>query len=99
MATGWNTTTTASTTDRGYGHKWRKVRAQVLERDGHQCQPCVRADRLSRAHEVDHIKNKAAARAEGWTDEQIDDPSNLEAICTPCHKLKTSKENRQCRTA
>lgn len=94
QASGWNRTTTASTTDRGYGHAWRKLRDKILIRDLFLCQRCKRADRITRANEVDHIKNKAAARAEGWTEAQIDDPSNLEAICSHCHKLKTSKENR-----
>lgn len=30
-----------NTTDRGYGHDWRKLRAMVLERDAWLCQPSL----------------------------------------------------------
>jgi 5-methylcytosine-specific restriction endonuclease McrA len=46
------------------------------------------------ATEVDHKVSKAKARALGWTDEQIDDDSNLQATCTTCHKAKTAAERR-----
>lgn len=94
QSSGWTRTTTQTTTARGYGHAWRRLREKILKRDCYLCQRCMRSDRVSVSNEVDHIINKASARAQGWTDEQIDDPSNLEAICTDCHKMKTNKENR-----
>jgi 5-methylcytosine-specific restriction protein A len=73
-----------STTARGYGHKWRQLREQVLKRDQFLCQCCARAGRVSEASEVDHI----VAKAHGGTDA----PGNLEAICVDCHKAKTARE-------
>lgn len=76
---------TTSRHARGYGSAWSKLRLRVLERDSHLCQPCLRKQRVTPATEVDHIKPKA----KGGTD----DPGNLEAICSPCHKSKTAIEN------
>lgn len=73
---------TKKTTERGYGAAWRKLRGRILMRDKHLCQPCKRAGKLTQANEVDHIQPKA----KGGTDE----PENLQAICTACHKKKTS---------
>ena len=75
-----------STTERGYGWQWQKLRKQILQRDRYLCQHCWRANppRITQAKEVDHIKPKA----KGGTD----DPSNLEAICTPCHRAKSARD-------
>ena len=67
---------------RGYGSDWVRLRKQVLSRDRHLCQPCIKAGRPALATEVDHI----CAKAEGGTD----DMANLQAICSPCHKAKTA---------
>ena len=72
-----------STTERGYGSQWRKLRASILKRDGYLCQVCKAKGKLTQANEVDHIKEKA----HGGTDS----PNNLQAICTPCHRNKTAK--------
>jgi 5-methylcytosine-specific restriction endonuclease McrA len=55
---------------------WDKTRQRILRRDGHRCVPCG-----APAAEVDHIINN-------------DDhsPSNLQAICHPCHERKTLAE-------
>ncbi len=74
-----------TTTERGYGHAWRKLREQVLKRDCYLCQPCKRAGRIAEAKEVDHIQPKSA----GGTDAV----SNLQAICKPCHLLKSDSES------
>ncbi|WP_414446845.1 HNH endonuclease [Burkholderia sp. 22PA0099] len=74
---------------RGYGTRWDKLRKTILARDFGMCQPCKRAGRLRPASMVDHIVNKA----QGGTD----NPSNLEAICRPCHKLKTGGESHAAR--
>lgn len=75
---------------RGYGAAWVKLRELVLKRDGGLCQPCLRARRVTRATQVDHIKPKA----EGGTDEE----SNQQSICDACHKAKTARESARART-
>ncbi len=74
---------------RGYGRRWEKLRAVILGRDKHLCQPCLKAGRLTThkpgaSLQVDHITPKA----KGGTD----DPGNLQAICEPCHRAKTQAE-------
>jgi len=44
------------------------------------------------AHEADHILSKAKAKAMGWTQEQIDGSSNVQAISKNCHKRETQEE-------
>lgn len=75
-----------STTDRGYGHAWRKLRERILKRDNYLCVKCRAAGRLVEATDVDHIK----AKTHGGTD----DESNLQSLCAPCHKEKTAKEGK-----
>ena len=70
---------------RGYGTAWEKLRKQALARDKGLCQPCLRAERVTAAHAVDHIKQKAA----GGTD----DLENLQSICRACHLDKTLTDN------
>jgi 5-methylcytosine-specific restriction protein A len=69
--------------DRG-GRPWRRKRDAIMKRDNYLCQSCLRVNRVTEAKEVDHISNLA----QGGTD----DPGNLEAICVPCHKVKTASE-------
>jgi len=69
---------------RGYGAKWDKLRARILTRDGHLCQTCLDKGVITPATEVDHVTPKA----KGGTDED----GNLQAICSPCHKNKTTRE-------
>jgi 5-methylcytosine-specific restriction enzyme A len=70
--------------ERGYNHRWAKVRLVVLARDQHLCQPCRRRDRLTPATAADDIVPKA----KGGTDEL----ENLEATCEPCHQAKTLRD-------
>ncbi|GHB30560.1 HNH endonuclease [Salinicola rhizosphaerae] len=81
-ATGW-TQRRRGQSGRG-GRPWRRIRDRVLQRDKGLCQACLRAGRVTPATEVDHIVNLES----GGTD----DDSNLEAICSPCHKAKTARE-------
>lgn len=69
--------------ERGYGHSWVKLRDAILKRDV-LCQPCIKAGRTTAATQVDHIKPKAR----GGTD----DPANLQAICSDCHRAKTDAD-------
>lgn len=70
--------------ERGYGTAWDKLRVFILKRDNGLCQPCIKQGRVTKATQVDHIVQKKS----GGTDEE----SNLQAICTECHKLKTARE-------
>jgi 5-methylcytosine-specific restriction protein A len=80
-----------SSTARGYGAEWQRLRTVAMERDGYLCQPCKRKGKDTPAREVDHITPKA----EGGTD-SLD---NLQAICIPCHKDKTQQEAARARGA
>ncbi len=73
-----------STTQRGLGWQWQRVRRLALERDCGLCQVCARAGRITQATEVDHI----TPRAKGGTDEL----ANLQSICQPCHERKTAAD-------
>ncbi|MGY6410778.1 MAG: HNH endonuclease [Alkalilacustris sp.] len=73
---------------RGYGAKWRRLRAFVLARDKGLCQVCLNQGRTTQATEVDHILN----RARGGTDHT----DNLQAICSVCHRAKTLREAAGC---
>ncbi len=66
------------------GRPWRHKRDGILQRDKHLCQSCIKAGRITRATEVDHI----IPIAFGGTGED----SNLQAICETCHRAKTAQE-------
>lgn len=73
-----------TSTQRGYGAKWRKVRTLAMKRDNGLCQLCLPI--ITKATEVDHIKPKA----QGGTD-ALD---NLQSLCKACHRAKTAQEGR-----
>lgn len=86
MRAGWvKTQQGKTTTQRGYGHAWRKLRWQVMQRDKALCQVCLELNRITSATEVDHIVPKF----QGGTD-ALD---NLRAICHACHRDKTQSES------
>lgn len=79
-----------STTARGYGADWRRVRDQVL-RDEPLCRPCTEAGRVTPAVEVDHIfpiRQRPDLRLER---------SNLRPICRPCHQARTGADGATAR--
>lgn len=78
-----------SSSARGYGGHWKKLRKVVIQRDGGLCQPCRREGRVTTFTEVDHIVPKA----EGGTDSH----DNLQCICDPCHREKTLQESLRAR--
>ena len=81
---------------RGYGSHWDKLRILILQRDGGicHCPDCMGGQKqLKPAHEVDHIVPKAEAKRLGWTQDQIDDPSNLRAVNRLCHRKLTTLQN------
>jgi len=80
---------------RGYGAAWDRLRLVILARDHGlcQCPECQGGSKqLKQASEVHHIVGKTEAKARGWTDAQIDDESNLQAINNECHKRITAAE-------
>ena len=54
----------------------------------------IQKDRAQRATLIcDHIVRRADAKAMGWTDEQIDDVSNIQTLCQICEKIKSSEQD------
>lgn len=65
------------------GRRWLAMRHAMLERDGWQCRACgARGVRL----EIDHITPVSVDPARKW------DPTNMQALCVPCHLAKTDRE-------
>lgn len=79
---------------RGYGAAWRKLRLHILARDCYlcQCDECAKRQVPLAANEVNHKVPKAEAKRLGWTQDQIDDPSNLEAVNPECHERITREQ-------
>lgn len=73
-----------TSSQRGYGSHWRKLRIIALERDRYLCQECLKRGLYVAATVVDHI----TAKAHGGND----DLSNLQSLCDMCHKAKTARE-------
>jgi 5-methylcytosine-specific restriction enzyme A len=61
---------------------WWRLRWQVLERDGHQCQIQIEGRCIGRATEVDHVEDR-------------DDHSRLRAACQPCHAHRSAQQGGQ----
>lgn len=73
--------------NKAYNSTWRKVRAQVLERDGHRCLVGMEGC-LGLATQVDHIHPLAFGGAPY-------DPSNLRASCAKCNSGRSNKLRRK----
>lgn len=63
---------------------WKRLRLTILERDQRRCYQCGQP-----ANEVDHLDGN----------HNNDNPTNLAAICTPCHRTKSSAEGHAARRA
>jgi 5-methylcytosine-specific restriction protein A len=87
---GWSRTVTAEV--RGYGANWRRIRTQAMQRDAGLCRPCARHGYTSIASDVDHIVSRERWRIERGDLSGADHPSNLQAICSACHRAKTTTE-------
>ena len=61
--------------------RWERLRLEILARDGYRCRSCGRAGRL----EIDHV-TPISKGGDLWN------PSNLQALCRPCHLRKTARE-------
>lgn len=85
----WDSSSKASTHQRGYGWAWQQKRQRILERDHGLCCVCRGRGKVTLATEVDHITQKAS----GGTD----DDENLQSICDDCHTAKTDAENGRVR--
>ena len=59
--------------------RWRRLRRQILARDGWECQSC---SKLLGMAQVDHIKPVFQGGA-------AFDPTNLQVLCVSCHAEKT----------
>jgi len=74
---------TLTTTERGYGWDYQKLRPQVLDRDGHRCQlhlpGCTHV-----ATDVDHV-------VPGGPNEL----ANLRAACSPCNQARRRKPRKR----
>lgn len=72
-----------TSSQRGYGAEWQKLRRQVLD-DDPLCRVCREQGRTTLATAVDHIKPKAKGGTDAW--------DNLRPICDPCHRVKTIED-------
>ncbi len=60
---------------------WVRKRAEILERDNHECQRCKGAGGYSKGNVVHHIKH-----LEDRPDLALDD-DNLMTVCERCHNI------------
>ena len=72
-----------TSTERGYGAAWRRIRAQVLSEEP-LCRACAFEGFVTPAEEVDHARPKAL----GGTD----DRANLQALCARHNASKGDTE-------
>jgi len=84
--TGFARSDRLSSTARGYGADWRRVRERVLAIEP-LCRECDKQGRVTVATEVDHIDP-----FEGVDDPRRLDPENLRPLCTPCHRARTARQ-------
>lgn len=68
-----------SASERGYGVKWRRIRAQFLKRHP-TCAECGRP-----ATDVHHIVPKRQGGSDKWV--------NLQALCHECHSAITMRDS------
>ena len=69
---------------KGSTRAWRRVRAQVLARDGYRCQLRLPGVCAAKATHVHHLLAREVAG---------DDPAHLVAACAPCN-LRTGDPSR-----
>lgn len=72
-----------SAAQRGYGARWRRLRAMKLAADPICADPYHRhPGQIIEATEVDHILPRAQGGTDAW--------GNLQSLCGPCHSYKTA---------
>ena len=74
-----------TTAQRGYGGKWQRYRLKFLERNV-LCVMCHAQGKVTEATVVDHIVDHRGNQALFW------DRANHQALCKPCHSVKTAAE-------
>ncbi len=74
-----------SSTSRGYGSDWQRLRLRKLRTDP-LCASCEERGRVTLAEEVDHVIRitKQPGLRLDW--------SNLQSLCRPCHAAKSAAE-------
>lgn len=83
-----------TTTQKGLGWSWQKLRRQILDRDMGlcQCDECKGGHkRVTRAAEVDHIIPRAWFE-DGRAGGNPNDPANLRAVSKACHRRITLQQ-------
>lgn len=85
--TGFVRLVNASSTERGYGADWRRVRQAVLAAEP-LCRFCAADGRVTVATEVDHIEP-----FQGLADPLRLAPSNCRPLCQPCHRQRTARQS------
>jgi 5-methylcytosine-specific restriction protein A len=96
-----------TSTERGYGAHWRRIRANVLRRDGWQCQGSIETQMVERTEGVNIvIAGEAGPSLRCWNEATevdhiipksqggTDELDNLQSLCKGCHSRKTAKEGR-----
>lgn len=71
---------------RGYGRPWQRVSKAHLKRYP-LCAICLREGRTTSATLVDHIVPHKGDMKVFWNQK------NWQSSCTPCHNIKTAKED------
>ena len=74
-----------SSSQRGYGAAWQRVRLSVILRDKGLCQGCLQQGIIRQGRDVDHIM----AKSQGGTDAM----DNLRLLCRRCHADATAALN------
>lgn len=82
-----------TSTARGYGAEWRRMRLWILLRDCYRCGECKKVVSGTNAH-VDHIE-PLTEQDRGQYSHWKYQPSNLQTLCRACHNAKTNKEARK----
>jgi 5-methylcytosine-specific restriction protein A len=71
-----------TSSQRGYGGQWRKIRARFLK-EHPWCEDCLAQGRITRASEIDHKIRLRDSGTNRW--------ENLSAVCRACHSCRTAK--------
>ncbi len=64
------------------GRDWKKIRKEIIKRDGNKCRECPNTTRL----QVHHIVP--------WRISQDNSPENLETLCISCHQRKERTQQK-----
>ena len=79
-----------TSSQRGYGHKWRKRRQEFLSRPCNVlCVFCASKGQITAATVVDHIKPHKGNQELFW------DESNWQPLCASCHSSDKQIQERR----